>query len=104
MTNLTLVVKQLEQERKSLVSHLERLGKAINLLNEARSDRGHGISVEGRARIAAAQRTRWAKTKGQSTTSVAPKRRRKLSATAIARIRAAQKIRWARWRKKHKKA
>ncbi len=103
MTNLTLVVKQLEQERKSLVSHLERLGKAINLLNEARSDRGHGISVEGRARIAAAQRARWAKTKGQSTTSLA-KRRRKLSATAIARIRAAQKIRWARWRKKHKKA
>jgi hypothetical protein len=44
-----------------------------------------------RARIAAAQRERWAKAKAQKTASIAPKR--KMSPAAIARIRAAQKAR-----------
>src|ERR1700747_2068347 len=56
----------------------------------------------GRARIAAAQRTRWAKVKGENVVSIARGGRRKMSAAAIARIRAAQKARWAKWRKVHK--
>jgi hypothetical protein len=60
------------------------------------------MSAAGRARIAAAQRARWAKAKGQKAVSIATKKRRKLSGTAIARIRAAQKTRWAKWRKQQK--
>ena len=62
------------------------------------------MSAAGRARIAAAQRARWARVKAQKSGS-APKRsktKRKMSSAAIARIRAAQKARWAKWRKAHK--
>jgi hypothetical protein len=61
-----------------------------------------GMSAEGRARIAAAQKARWAKTKGASVAepvAKAPaKRGRKkggMSAEGRARIIAAQKARWA---------
>jgi hypothetical protein len=60
------------------------------------------MSAAGRARIAAAQRARWAKAKGGKVVSIASRRRRKMSAAAIARIRAAQKARWAKWRKAKK--
>jgi len=67
------------------------------------------MSAAGRARIAAAQRARWARVKAQKggsssarthSSSVRPKRR--MSPAAIARIRAAQKARWAKWRKQQK--
>ena len=56
-----------------------------------------GISAEGRARIAEAQKARWAKTNGTKVKSVkTPKpAKRKMSAAGIAAIRAAQKARWA---------
>ena len=61
------------------------------------------MSAQGRARIAAAQRARWAKSKGESAGPVAPatkrKKRRKMSPEARARIVAAQKKRWAKFRK-----
>jgi hypothetical protein len=57
-----------------------------------------GMSPEGRARIAAAQRARWAKARGEKASTPAasaPKKRRKMSAAARAKIAAAQKRRWA---------
>jgi len=61
--------------------------------------RGRGISAEGRARIAAAQRLRWAAVKkvaGQAAPKAAkPKRKRKLSAAGRRAIVAALKKRWA---------
>jgi hypothetical protein len=59
------------------------------------------MSAEGRAKIAAAQKKRWAKVKGEkneSTSEIVPKKkkRRKLSPEARARIVAAVKARWAR--------
>jgi hypothetical protein len=61
-----------------------------------------GLSAEGRARIAAAQKARWAKSKGMAdgaTAAKAPaaKGRKKggMSAEGRARIAAAQKARWA---------
>ncbi|HEY3902042.1 MAG TPA: hypothetical protein VGM54_25745 [Chthoniobacter sp.] len=61
-----------------------------------------GMSAEGRARIAAAQKARWAKSKGteaKETVAEAPakKGRKKggMSAEGRARIVAAQKARWA---------
>jgi hypothetical protein len=58
-----------------------------------------GISAAGRARIAAAQRARWAKTKAEQAAVVpaapAKGKRGKLSTAGRARIIAAQKARWA---------
>jgi uncharacterized phosphosugar-binding protein len=104
MTNLTSVLKQLQQERNRLSSRREQLNKAISALTAARSTRRGTISSAGRARIAAAQRARWAKAKGQKVVSIVSRKRRKMSAAAIARIRAAQKTRWAKWRKLQKTA
>jgi hypothetical protein len=66
-----------------------------------------GLSAEGRARIAAAQKARWAKAKGSPAATPAPaakpgrkaKAKRVLSPEARARIVAAVKRRWARERK-----
>ena len=54
-----------------------------------------GMSVAGRARVAAAQRARWAKLKGKKSVKPVKKARRKMSAAGRARIAAAQKARWA---------
>ena len=100
MTNLASALKQLEQERNRLSSRLEQLNKAVSALTGASSTHRGTISPAGRARIAAAQRARWAKTKSQKVVSIVSRKRRKMSAAAIARIRAAQRARWAKWRKK----
>jgi hypothetical protein len=59
------------------------------------------ISKAGRARIAAAQRARWAAQKQQPTQPAKPKKR-KLSAARLKAIREATKKRWAAYRKAHK--
>jgi hypothetical protein len=55
-----------------------------------------GMSAAGRARIAAAQRARWAKfKKSKGATAAAPKKgRRKMSPAARARLAAIAKARW----------
>src|SRR5579864_3805730 len=66
MTNLTSLVNQLHKERNRLTAQLERLGNALSALTGASNTRrGRAISAAGRARIAAAQRARWAKAKGK---------------------------------------
>jgi hypothetical protein len=97
MSNLTSVLKHLEQERTRLAAQLNNFDKALKALN-GKSQLKRGISAAGRARIAAAQRARWAKVKGAKVGSITRKRR-KMSASAIAHIRAAQKARWAIWRR-----
>jgi hypothetical protein len=103
MANLTSVLNQLEQERTRLTAQLGRLNNALVALNGT-SKKGirRGISAAGRARIAAAQRARWAKRKGQKVVSIAA-RKRTMSASARKRIAGAQKARWAAWRKAQKK-
>ena len=54
-----------------------------------------GMSVAGRARVAAAQRARWAKLKGKKSAKPVKKARKKMSAAAKAKISAAAKARWA---------
>jgi hypothetical protein len=103
MTNLTSVLNQLERERTRLTSQLESLNNALSALSGTGNKRtGRTVSATGRARIAAAQRARWAKAKRQKVVPITTRRRRKLSATALAHIRAAQKARWAKWRKTQK--
>jgi hypothetical protein len=54
------------------------------------------MSAGARARIAAAQRARWAKVKGKKPAKAAGAGKRKMSAAARAKIAAAAKARWAR--------
>jgi len=92
---------QLEQERTRLASQVESLNKALAALKASGASRKGKVSAAGRARIAAAQRVRWAKVKGRKVVSITT-RRRKLSPAARRRIVAAQKARWAKWRKAQK--
>lgn len=105
MSNLRVVLAQLRQEHNRLTSQLERLTSAIATLNGTdRNTSRRKLSAAGRARIAAAQKARWAKAKGEKVVSIASRGRRKISAAALANIRAAQKARWAKWRKAKKTA
>jgi hypothetical protein len=61
------------------------------------------MSKAGRARIAAAQRARWAAQKQQQAQPAKPKKR-KFSAAGLKAIREATKKRWAAYRKAHKSA
>jgi hypothetical protein len=102
MPNLSSVLHQLQQERRRLTSQLEGLSSALSALG-AVGRRRIRMSVAGRARIAAAQRLRWAKVKGKKVVAAPTPKRRRMSSSAIARIRAAQKKRWTKWRKQQKK-
>jgi hypothetical protein len=70
-----------------------RLTKAAKPGRRARSKRT--MSASARAKIAAAQRARWAKMKGQSGKAKAPKRKFTMSAAAKAKISKAMKARWS---------
>jgi hypothetical protein len=62
MNDLTAVVKLLELERNRLSAQLERLNDAVSVLHRIGGNpAGRSLSAAGRARIAAAQRARWAK-------------------------------------------
>jgi predicted RNA-binding protein with PIN domain len=103
MTNLTSVLKYLEQERNRLGAQLERLNHALSVLIGTSNRRARRtISAAGRARIAAAQRARWAKVRGHKVVSIANHKSR-MSPAARKRIVAAEKARWAKWRKAHRK-
>jgi len=101
MANLTLAIKALEKERNRLSSQLEALTNALSALSVQGSSRRAGISPGGRARIAAAQRARWARVKGKKVVSISA-HKRNLSPAARRRMAAAQKARWAKWRKSQK--
>jgi len=94
----------LEQERNRLGAQLERLNHALSVLIGTSNHRTRRtLSAAGRARIAAAQRARWARVKGQKVVSIAARKGRTMLPAARRRIVAAQKARWAKWRKAHKK-
>ena len=102
---------QIKEQIESLQGQLNSLlsggpGSSGTGIGYARRGRPPGgrrtMSPAARARIAAAQRARWAKQKGTSTngaaaTSSTPRKRRKMSAAGRARIIAATKARWARF-------
>ena len=92
MANLTLAIKALEQERNRLTSQLEALTNALSALSVKGSPRRAGISAAGRARIAAAQRVRWARGKGEKVVSISahkrnlsPAARRRMASRAVRR-------------------
>ena len=101
ITNLTS--KQLRQAA-SLKDKIESLAKRIRKLmgsaskpvSEPKPKKRRKMSAAGRARIAAAQKARWAKMKGKKLSAKPVKKaKRKMSAAARAKISAAAKKRWA---------
>jgi uncharacterized phosphosugar-binding protein len=102
MANLTPILNQLQHERSLLTAQLECLNNALSALTGlSKTRKGRTVSAAGRARIAAAQRARWAKVKGRKVVSVSA-RKRTMSSAARRKIAAAQKARWAKWRKAQK--
>jgi len=102
------VVSQLQKERTRLEGELHRVTAALTAFRNVymRGSRPtrktRTISAAGRKRIAAAQRARWAKIKGQKVISISSRKGRTMSPTARKRVVAAQKARWAKWRAEKK--
>jgi hypothetical protein len=96
MSNLlTLTSSQLKRAAalKDQISQLEK--DLVSLLGTPKTSgpapKKKGMSAAGRAKIAAAQKARWAKVKG----SKPAKKKSKMSAAGRAKIAAAAKARWA---------
>jgi hypothetical protein len=100
MTNLGGVVKQLKEEHDRLAREIKGVAAALAAFGAAYG-KGTGVragmSAAGRARIAAAQRARWAKVKakGGKENVVTMPNKRTMSAAARKKIAAAQRARWA---------
>jgi hypothetical protein len=111
-TLMQSVVSELQKERTRLDDELHRITTALVAFGNvymhgsqpkaAATRKKRTISTAGRRRIAAAQRARWAKIKGQKA-SISVRKGRKMSPAARKRVVAAQKARWAKWRKAQKK-
>jgi hypothetical protein len=104
MTNLTAVLHQLEQERSRLTSQIENLRNALSALNGTGNSttRKGTMSAAARARIAAAQRARWAKIKDKKVVPITAGKKT-MSPAARRKIAAAQRLRWAKWKREQKK-
>src|ERR1019366_5498578 len=107
-TLMQSVVSLLQKERTRLEDELHRITTALAAFGTvyllgAATRKKRTISAAGRKRIAAAQRARWAKIKGQKVLSIAARTGHSMSPAARRRIAAAQKARWAKWRKAQKK-
>ena len=109
MANLAGVVQQLRKERDQAAKAVESLDAALAALNGGsykRTATRRTISAAGRVRIAAAQRTRWAKVRGnggQKQNVVSMPKKKTMSAAARRKIAAAQKLRWAKLKAAQKK-
>ena len=102
MANLAGIVQQLRKERDQAARMVEHLGAALDALNGGshgrRTHTRSGMSAAGRARIAAAQRARWAKVRRNGVRKqnvVSMPKKKTMSAAARKKIAAAQRARWA---------
>jgi len=96
MSNLAGVVRLLKKEQDRLAKELRGIGAALAAFGQAygKTTATRKLSKSARARIAAAQRARWAKVR--ATEKLVPIRaKRTLSAAARRKIAAAQRARWA---------
>jgi hypothetical protein len=97
---------QLEDQRRRVVAALTAFGNVYMNGSQQKpagaTRKKRTISAAGRKRIAAAQRARWAKIKGQKVIAINSRKGRTMSAAARKRIVAAQKARWEKWRAQKK--
>jgi hypothetical protein len=110
MVNLAGVVQQLRKERDQTARTVERLDAALAALNGGsygkRTGQRRHLSATARKRIAAAQRARWAKVRGngkQTHNVVSMPKKKTMSAAARKKIAAAQRARWAKVKAAQKK-
>ena len=108
MVNLSGIVKQLKKERDRVQQQLSGLNAALEAFAGVyQGNKGTGsrrkMSAQGRARIAAAQRARWARVNGNSVSAARPVKRTMLVA-ARRKIAAAQRVRWAKVKREKKAA
>jgi len=111
MANLAGIVQQLRKERDQATRTVQQLDAALAALDGGsygrRTGTGRKISAAGRARIAAAQRARWAKVRGtgkQKKNVVTMPKKKTMSAAARRKIAAAQRARWAKVKAARKKS
>ena len=108
MANLAGVVQLLKKEHGRLTKELQGISAALAAFGKTygKHTGTRRLSVAARARIAAAQRARWAKVRASKSTgrngAATPKRT--MSAAARKRIAAAQKERWKKFKAAAKKA
>ena len=110
MANLSGIMRQLKKERDRVQQQLSGLNAALEAFagvyrgNDGTKPR-RKMSAKGRARIAAAQRARWARVKGrQNVIPIAKSGKRTMSASARRKIAAAQRARWAKVKRGKKAA
>jgi hypothetical protein len=112
MSNLGDVLQQLRAEHREAEQQVAKLSAAISAIEGIVRRNGSGaasngrrrstMSAAGRARIAAAQRLRWAKVKAGTKEPVGQKAtgaKRTMSVAARRKIAAAQRARWAKVRR-----
>jgi len=109
MTNLSsLTAAQLHRaaDLKNKIAKFEKaLASILGSPSAANSaPKKRKMSAAARAKIAAAQKARWAKAKGKSKAKPAAKKKRVMSAAGRARIAAAAKARWAKAKAAGKKS
>jgi hypothetical protein len=111
MFNLAGIVQQLRKERDQAARTVKQLDAALAALDGDSHGRRTGakrkISAAGRARIAAAQRARWAKVRrngAQKQNVVRMPKKKTMSAAARRKIAAAQRARWAKVKGAQKKS
>lgn len=99
MTKLGSVVRLLQREHDHLTKQIRGVAAALEAFGAAygKQNGNRKISSAGRARIAAAQRARWAKVNSngaQPKNVVTMPKKRKMSPDSRKRIAAAQRARW----------
>jgi hypothetical protein len=91
------VVRLLKKKQDRLTKELHRIGASLAAFGKSYGKGTCKSRLSARARIAAAQRARWAKVKGSVAmeSKVVPiRRKRTLSVAARGKIAAAQRARW----------
>jgi hypothetical protein len=97
------IVTELRAERAHLVNNLRHVDAALAVLGKLEGGKfatvaRRSLSAAARRKMAAAQKARWAKVRGESGASNktnASRPKRTLSAAARKKIAAAQRARWA---------
>jgi hypothetical protein len=106
---MAAVVRQLKTEHDRLTKEIKGIAAALAAFGTAygRQTGRRKLSAEARARIAAAQRARWAKARkngGEKKNVVTMPKKRTMSAAARKKIAAAQRARWAKVKAQKKSA
>jgi hypothetical protein len=95
--NIAGVTQMLKKEHDRLSKQLQGISAALAAFGGSYAKTGtRTISAAGRAKIAAAQKARWAKVKADGgTKNVVAMPKRTMSPAARKKIAAAQRLRWA---------